>query len=742
MSDELTTAEKLKKLPWSIGTSALISVFMQLTFLGSVFVLFLDTLGLSKTQIGFLLSLLPYTGLIALFIAPMIARFGYKRTFVSFNAIRAVITAFLLLTPWVVSVFGPEVTLAYVTLIVIGFSLTRSVVVTAYYPWVQEYVPSSIQGKFSAMNNLFTTLTGFISVTFAGFMLDLIPDLTGFMILIAIGVLFGFGSVWTCSRIPGGVPVKVEGGAIAALRNTVVALRDKGLLFFLIGVGLVTFATVPLTSFVPLFMQEEVGLSSGNVVLIQTGMLLGGLASTYLWGWLADRYGSRPIVLSGISLLSLLPLLWMLMPRNSPISLYVALAISFLHGVADMGWIIGSTRLLYVSIVSPEKKTEYTALYYACVGVFGGTSQLVAGQIVQYSAGVSGEFYMVTFDPYTPLFVLCIVLAVVSNLVLRQVRSDTTISVEEFAGMFLHGNPFMAMTSLIGYHFARDESSVVAVAERLGGTRSPFTVDELLELLHDPRFNVRFETIISIARTRPHPRLTEALIHIFNGTELALSNIAAWALGRIGDKAAVEALREGLHSKYHSIQGSSARALGRLGDTEIKPLLVDRLHSETDKGLQMAYASTLGNLRATEATLELLSLLCATTNDGARRELALAVARLVGDEGAFIQLMREARTDLGTPTSQALSAFKKRISKELQRDNGLVSTIEVCANSLAKEEVDQGIQELRQVIDLLPLDRYEPYCVRILRECHDRLGEFKTSRTEYLLLAIHTMMNI
>jgi hypothetical protein len=65
-STELTTAEKLDKLSWSITSNGMMNVFWQLFFSGAVFTLFLDALGLNKSQIGFLLSLLPYTGLLAL----------------------------------------------------------------------------------------------------------------------------------------------------------------------------------------------------------------------------------------------------------------------------------------------------------------------------------------------------------------------------------------------------------------------------------------------------------------------------------------------------------------------------------------------------------------------------------------------------------------------------------------------------------------------------------------------------
>ena len=64
-------------------------------------------------------------------------------------------------------------------------------------------------------------------------------------------------------------------------------------------------------------------------------------------------------------------------------------------------------------------------------------------------------------------------------------------------------------------------------------------------LMAGGRFNVRFEAIISIARNQSDPRLVEALINTLNGTELAQSALAAWALGRIGGEHAVAGLDSG-----------------------------------------------------------------------------------------------------------------------------------------------------------------------------------------------------
>ena len=111
------------------------------------------------------------------------------------------------------------------------------------------------------------------------------------------------------------------------------------------------------------------------------------------------------------------------------------------------------------------------------------------------------------------------------------------------------------------------------MTERLGRGSSPLTVDELLEALADPRFNVRYEAIIAIARRAPDERLMNALIDVLNSGEPALGTMAAWALGRIGDENAIRPLREGLDAEYRSVRAHCARSLGTLRDEEAVSIL-------------------------------------------------------------------------------------------------------------------------------------------------------------------------
>src|SRR5690606_26529528 len=107
-----------------------------------------------------------------------------------------------------------------------------------------------------------------------------------------------------------------------------------------------------------------------------------------------------------------------------------------------------------------------------------------------------------------------ILLPLVAILLFRTVHGDSPVSTRQFAGIFLRGNPILAMGSMIRFYRAKDEEDAVAVTDWMGQIRSRLTVDELLDALADPRFNVRFEAILAIARMPADPRLTEVLVQI------------------------------------------------------------------------------------------------------------------------------------------------------------------------------------------------------------------------------------
>lgn len=418
----LTDSEKIRRLPWALAHIAANAVFAQLVFTGPVFVLFLTELGLDKAQVGLLLALFPLAGVVAPFIAPLVARVGYKRVFMSLWGMRKLVAACLILTPWVAGRVGPEGTLRFVAAVLAVFALCRAIAETALFPWLREFVPDRVRGRFVAVDSILSTLFGFAAVSLAGYVIARTPGLTGFTRLIGVGVVFGLLCVVAAAFIPGGAPIPRERTAGLAARAVFATLRDRSFGRFLAGLGLMALGVVPLTSFLPLFARERIGLAQANVILLQNALLAGGLLFGYLWGLAADRRGSKPVMLAGVAGAALLPALWLAVPGQSAWSFPLALAIAFLTGIVAPAWAIGSTRFLFIDVAPADGAERYMAAYYAWAGLTGAFGAMLAGRVLESLQSLS-QMGGPALDPYGLLFAAGVVFSLASLALLAQIRS-------------------------------------------------------------------------------------------------------------------------------------------------------------------------------------------------------------------------------------------------------------------------------------------------------------------------------
>jgi len=347
---EPTTAEKLRKLPWGISLDAANSIFFQLALQGSIFVLFLSELGFNKTQIGFLLSLIPLLIVVSLFGKPILDRWGAKRAFLFFWVIRISITAGVIFTPWIKNQYGEYSALVFVAAITTAHAVARAIGLIGWVPWKQEYVPQKISGKYFAYSYIAISFASMAAVSFSGVILNRVPGLNWYIFLFGVGIFFGMLGILAATQIPGGARRRIKPEPRRFIKEIFQPLADSRFFRFLGGATLITLTTTALNSFLPLFIGEKIGFSSGDIVFLTNGALAGAIITSYFWGWATDRYGSLPVMISGMLLKAIFAALLISLPYLLPVSLPVVLAFYFFDGFATMGWAIGSSRLLYVHI--------------------------------------------------------------------------------------------------------------------------------------------------------------------------------------------------------------------------------------------------------------------------------------------------------------------------------------------------------------------------------------------------------
>jgi hypothetical protein len=318
------------------------------------------------------------------------------------------------------------------------------------------------------------------------------------------------------------------------------------------------------------------------------------------------------------------------------------------------------------------------------------------------------------------------------------VRTEGEVSMGEFVGMFFRGNPLMAMETLISFNRPRTERAAISLTERLGLAQSHLTNEELLSSLQDPRFYVRYEAIVSIARHKPHPQLTDSLIEILEGKDPALSVISAWALGRIGDPGAIEALRRALTSSdYRSVRAHSARSLAALGDEAIIPCLVKLYHQEKDRGLQQAYAAALGHLEVEETFEDIYHLLEKSRFENDQMELALALGRLIGDEDDFIQISRQLQDDFSTSISRIISSLKLESVDSIDS-----AALQQCAMIFAQDQQQEGVEKLLRIAQQAVESTSAIKAQKLVARLSSTLIAQKPLRRDLVTLLVFTLIEI
>lgn len=737
-----TNAEKLRSIPWQIAGGVFNTVFVLYSFAGSVFILFLDALGLDKARIGFLVSLVPFCGIVSLLVVRWIARFGFKRTFLTFYLSRKLVIGLLLLTPLLLDRFGIDTTFTWVAVIIFVFAVLRALAFSALHPWEQDFVPAGSRGKITGLKGVTSTLANITAIAFAGWLIGRLGGLAPFIILIGIGVFFGIASGISYAFLPGGGPLTRQPGEKGYSGNVIAPLRDRNYLVFLLGVSLTSLSFSALNAFVPLFMAEEVGLALDRVVYLGISSSLAALLFYYLWGWAADRYGSKPVMICGLGLKMAAPLGWVLLPLAGPGAANVfALAIAFLLGVANTGWLIGHNRYLYVSAVPVDQRGSYLAVFMAAIGVFSGLGPLLGGLALDFLQGLPRPAALPFFTPYLPLFAVGLLIMVCAMFLVTRVRGDGALPTRRFLGMFIQGNPFMAFESLLRFGFDGDEQDRVGTTERIGQARNPLNVNELGEILRDPSFNVRYEALISASRMPPGPELTDHLLTVLGGRDPDLAGVAAWALGKIGDPVTILPLREILLSgRYPLLRARCARALGMIGDRGAAPMLARIIRTEHDDALRVACAAALGMLGNRRSLPLIMELLAAAGDDMFRQELVLALVRIGGRESLYVRLLRRFNRDPGTTLAQLFYLLRRRPGA-----SGVVSpaATALCDGAIQAFSADRAAAGALLAADFFTRPGVAPDRAPrslIVAECARRLRETGGARREYVLLAVHLLL--
>ena len=143
-----------------------------------------------------------------------------------------------------------------------------------------------------------------------------------------------------------------------------------------------------------------------------------------------------------------------------------------------------------------------------------------------------------------------------------------------------------------------------------------------------------------------------------------------------------------------------------------------------------------------EAIGPILEIMAQMENPGARLELALSLARMIGDETRFIRLSRRMQEDPGTVAARALTSLRAGLG--LQRKGGKADDpIQVayddCVLAFSQDDLGYGARDLSKLIRALPRQRFPADIEQVLFACADSLENEGFDRSEMAVLALYAL---
>lgn len=547
-------------------------------------------------------------------------------------------------------------------------SVFGSFAAPAFLAWLTDLVPPDHRGRYFGRRNMILGLVAAAAALPPALFLDQAVKYGRFAPAIGFAVLFGLGtlclflSLWSIARMP---DVPHEPSARRGLRGLLAFYREpfrspnfRNLLMFN---TTFVFGQMFAGQFFTVYMLEQIRMP---YLMVQVAGLIAALFSSLgmpFWGYLADKFGNRPLLLLSGTGVVFMPFLWFLThPERYLWSVGVIYGIQVVAGFIWAG--VGLTQFnLNVAVAPREQRALYMGALSAIVAVVGGLAMLLSGACMEFMKPFVPDptRFFVLFGGAALFRLLALPwLARVhepqglpTGYVLTQLRAS------------VRPRGWLAMRQL---RRRADEMSRLQAVRTLAEEKTALAVEELVQALHDPSGEVRREAARALGEIGD-PRALPALLQMLHDPASDIVAECAEALGKIGSSDTVPHLLPLLQAEQIETRLAAVHALRQIGDPRALPALLERLQEAPGPLEQSRLLEAIGQLlthaegeaiQRAEASVVLTQRLT-SPHPEVRAEAANALANLppgsgIGD-ALRVQLQAEQEPAVITALARALA---------------------------------------------------------------------------------------
>jgi HEAT repeat protein/MFS-type transporter involved in bile tolerance (Atg22 family) len=643
-------------------------------------------LGCSAFWLGVLGGIPALAGLVQLFSSFLAQRYGERKALIAwFSVTSRLLWVPILLIPFVLP--KPLWVGAFLLLTLLS-ALCMNVSAPLWTAWITDVVPAGSRGRYFGQRNMYAGWVGLVVPIAGGYFLDSATKRHGgsepmaFAVLFLTASVFALGSFGLILKSPD-VP-QVKSGADGQAKESALAyykapFADRNFQRVMAFLAAMVVGQSIAGQFFTVYQLKYLHLDYTSFQLLTAVATLASLASMPLWGYLADKYGNKPVLMISCTLVLVPPLLWILTAPDGIAGLWAydsagglrfsvtKLIVIVLNLFAGLGWAgVGLTQFnLMIGSSPPEKRTVYVSAIAAISGLAGGLAPLAGGALMVAFGHLTFPDHGYIRSNYHLLFLLATLLRGAAILLVRPIQEDGSHRTGYVLKQLKASKPIGSFAGIQKLSKGGSSLARVQAAEQLGRLKTPLAVEELVRALDDVALPVREQAALALGEIRD-PRATLPLVGKLTDPASGISGAAATALGKIGDKAALPALAAAaqlgpptrrlaamealghLHDSSvteilcvlladpdQTIRTAAIRALAEREDPESLPSLITQLEREQEPSNLAVLADALGRLGEPEAALPLLEALSRSQSPTVRREILNAVGSLGGGRDAF-----------------------------------------------------------------------------------------------------------
>ncbi len=403
---------------------------------GPAMVLFARTIGMPADRVGILISLLPFTTLLAVFMVPLVTRTGPKNLMLYTWLVRNLIMIPIFTMPFVITKYGDKAGWALLIILTLGFCLARAIGAGGWLPWLHEVVPYEQRGLYFSAEAGTVQLVNVAILLSQGFFLGKSPRIGQFLVIYAVGIFGGLLSLFWMARVPGGKGKKRSIRFEDFYRPYGPVFKDKTYLLFLIPAFLSLSATNWFGSVYVLYMRDVLKLSEKSILTISSLGSLSIMLTAPAWGRYSDHFGSSPAILRALLCHGLLVIPFVeFIPRYPWVYYLVPILIVLITIFSAAFWT--SIHRAMLNMVPESERIPYTNLWTVTSGLALGITPIVAGQII----------YRFSWTGFQICFIisgaLCFLSAILCYITIKEQKSYSHPPLSDFL------NPKSAITAVL-----------------------------------------------------------------------------------------------------------------------------------------------------------------------------------------------------------------------------------------------------------------------------------------------------